>query len=204
MHAQELLKEFRTKHASKEGIWALQVQERSKEGILSQAQLMPSRIQGKPWTSPTMPPLKRSYSHIVKINPISRTHDPGKGHVTKSHDLSHDLQALKASHDTTCDPGKRSGDLPRDWSSTWSLDYVNFRCAMHPLINTWKTVGTINEVMRINKITRLRRITVAQSTVGEIPRTDQWVPYRLAGPKVGPPVTHRNTYPKPSTQTTLY
>ena len=36
-HTQELLKEFRTKHASKEGIQTLQVQGRSKEGILLQA-----------------------------------------------------------------------------------------------------------------------------------------------------------------------
>jgi hypothetical protein len=124
--------------------------------------------------------------------------------MTRSHDPSRDLQVSKVSRDTTHDPRKRTGDLPRDWSSTQSLGHVNFRRATCPLINMWKTVGTINEATRINKVTRLRRMTAAQSAAREIPCTDQRVPYRLAGPKVGPPVTCRNTYPKPSTQTTLY
>ena len=171
---------------------------------LSWVQLVPSQIQEKSRTSPTTPPLKHSYSQVIKTSPTSRACDPGNRHVTWSHDPSRDLQVLSISHDTTRNPGKITGDLPRDWSSTWSLGHVNFRCVMHPLINMWKTVGTINGTVGINKVTRLRRMTVAQSTVREIPCTDQQVYYNLASPKVGPPVTRRNTYPKPSAQTTLY
>jgi hypothetical protein len=93
--------------------------------------------------------------------------------MTKSHDPSHDLQASKVSRDTTHDPGKKTGDLPRDWSSTQSLGRVNFKHATHLLINMWKTMGMINRTAGINKVTRLRRMTVAQSAVGKIPHTDQ-------------------------------
>jgi hypothetical protein len=71
---------------------------------------------------------------------------------------------------------------------------------MHPLINTWKTIGMINKGLRINKVTRLRRMTAAQSAVGEIPCTDQLVYYNMTSPKVGPPVTCRKTYPKTSSE----
>jgi hypothetical protein len=173
---------------------------------------MPSQIQGKPQTSPTKPPLKLSYSQAVKTGITPRARDPGKQHVTRSHDPPRDHPASKTSHDiSTRDPGKISGDLSRDWSPIRSLDRVSHRYVMRPLITTCKVVGTINDGTRINQVTRP---TVAQSTVcrtpavqsaaRRIPRTDQQVTYRIAGPKVGPPVTRRSTYPKPSTQTTLY
>ena len=186
--------------------------EEMRGGLLSRAQLAPSRIQGKPRTSPTKPPLKLSYSQAVKTGITPRARDPGKQHVTRSHDPPRDHPASKISRDiSTRDPGKISGDLPRDWSPTRSLDRVSHRYATRPLISTCKTVGTINDGTRINQVTRptaaqsaVRRTPAAQSAARRIPCTDQQVTYRLAGPKVGPPVTHRNAYPKPSAQTTLY
>jgi hypothetical protein len=182
------------------------------ESPMSRAQLAPSRIQGEPCTSPTKPPLKISYSLAVKTGITPRARDPGKQHVTQSHDPSRDHPASKISRDiSACNPGKISGDLPRDWSPTRSLDRVSHRYATRPLITTCKTVRTINEGTRINRVTRptaaqsaVRRTPVAQSAARRIPRTDQQVTYRIAGPKVGPPVTRTNTYPKPSPQTTLY
>src|SRR5947208_4496215 len=148
--------------------------------VLSRAQLAPSRIQGKPRTSPTKPPLKIAYSQAVKTGITPRTRDPGKQHVTRSHDPPRDHPASKISRDiSTHDPGKISGDLPRDWSPTRSLDRVSHRYATRPLISTCKTVGTINDGTRINQVTRP---TAAQSAVRRIPRTDQLVTYRLAGP----------------------
>jgi hypothetical protein len=128
---------------------------------LSQAMPMPSRIQTKPPASPKKPPLNLSYSQVVKTSPNPQAHDPGKYQVTRSPDSSRDLSASQVSCDqVTRDHGKPLGDLLRDWSSIRSADRVNFRSAMHPLINTWKTVGTINKGDAINQGTRL---TAAQS-----------------------------------------
>ena len=61
---------------------------------------------------------------------------------------THDHKPSSISHITTCNPGKASGDLPRDWSPTQSLGHVNFKHVMHPLTHIWQTVGTVNEHMR--------------------------------------------------------
>ena len=100
------------------------------------------------------------------------TCDPGNTHVMKSR-APPVLQVSRVTpHDpgkqescvTTRDPGK-PGDLPRDWSSTWPRDVTRFRCAMRPLIGTWKTVGQSTVDQRINKVTRLTIVTHAQSAV---------------------------------------
>ena len=74
---------------------------------------------------------------------MPRAHDPGKPHVTTC-----DHKSLRISCVTTCDSGKVSGDLPRDWSPTQSLGHVNFKCATCLLIHMWQTVGTINKCVR--------------------------------------------------------
>jgi hypothetical protein len=73
-HAKGLLRKFKSEHASKEGIRALQAQGGLKEGILSRAMPTPSQKQ----TSPKKPPLNLSYSQVIKTNPNLQAHDPGK------------------------------------------------------------------------------------------------------------------------------
>ena len=102
----------------------------------------PPRIPVKTQTSPNKPTLNPSYSQIVKISFTSRARDPGKPHMT-----THDHKPPSISCVTTCDPGKASGDLPRDWSPIQSLGHVNFKCVTCLLIHTWQMVGTINECM---------------------------------------------------------
>jgi hypothetical protein len=144
----------------------LQVQGGLKEGILSWAMPAPSQIR----TSPKKPPLNLSYSQVIKTTPNPRARDPGKGQVIRSPDPSHDPSISQVSRDqSTCDHGKPLGDLPRDWSPTWSRDHVNFRNATRPLINTWKTVGQINGDNAVNKVTRL---TAAQSAAVMLSRFD--------------------------------
>jgi len=126
---------------------------------------MPSRNLAQTPTSPTKTTPKPSYSQMAIRHPSKpatksgqqpttntklRPHDPGK---SPPHDLardsSHDLQALKQARDQTRDlPARDHGnltyDLPRDWSSTQSPDCACFLHASCLLINTWKTMGTIN------------------------------------------------------------
>ena len=102
----------------------------------------PPRIPAKPQISSNKPTLNPSYSQIVKTSFTSRARDPRKPHMT-----THDHKFLSISRVTTCDPGKVSGDLPRDWSPTRSLGRVNFQHATHLLTHTWQMVGTINEHM---------------------------------------------------------
>ena len=102
-----------------------------------------SQVLAKPWISPSKPTLNPSYSQIVKTSFTPRAHDPGNPHVT-----TYDHKPFNISCVTTCDPGKASGDLPRDWSPTWSLGCVNFKHAMHLLIHTWQMVETINKHVR--------------------------------------------------------
>ena len=94
----------------------------------------------EPQTSPNKPTLNPSYSQIVRTSFTPRACDPGKPHVT-----TRDHKSLSISRVTTCDPGKASGDLPRDWSPIWSLGCVNFKCTTHLLTYMGKMVGTINE-----------------------------------------------------------
>ena len=92
-------------------------------GKLLQMKPAPPHTPVKPWTSPNKPTLNPSYSQIVKTSLVPRAGDPGKPHMT-----THDHKSPSISHVTTCDPGKASGDLPRDWSPTQSLGHVNFKC----------------------------------------------------------------------------
>jgi hypothetical protein len=165
-HTKDVLHKFKSKHASKEGIWVLQVQGDLKEGILSWATPTPSQIR----TSPKKPPLNLSYSQVIKTNPNPQARDPGKYQVIKSPDLSRDPSTSWVSRDqSACDCGKPLGDLPRDWLPTQSSDRANFRSMTHLLINMWKTVGVINKDNAINKVTRL---TAAQSTAVILSRFD--------------------------------
>ena len=107
---------------------------------LSWVKLAPPHIPAKPRTSSNKPALNPSYSQMVKTSFTPRACDPGKLHVT-----THDHKTLSISRVTTRDPGKVSGDLPRDWSPTRSLGYVIFKRTTCLLIHTWQTVGTINE-----------------------------------------------------------
>ena len=80
---------------------------------MSRAKPVLPHIPVKPRTSPNKPTLNPSYSQIVKTSFTPRACDPGKLHVTTC-----DHKTLSISRVTTCDPGKVSGDLPKDWSPT--------------------------------------------------------------------------------------
>jgi hypothetical protein len=145
-------------------------------------------------TNSKKPPLNLSYSQVVKTNPNPRAHDPGKYQVIKSPDLSCDPSTARVSHDQSAhDHGKPLGDLPRDWSSTQSLDRVNFRNVMRPLINMWKTVGIINKGDAINKVTRL---TAAQSAAVILLCFDHPCTINPLALKESLPVTHISVCPK--------
>ena len=132
----------------------------------------PSRNPVQTPTSPMRTAPKPSYSQVAIWCPPEPTIKPGQRPATKENlqpcdpgksppcdlacDSSHDLQALKQAHDLTAhDCGNLTHDLPRDWSSTQSPDCVHFLHTSHPLIHMWKTMGTINGWLRINKVTRL-------------------------------------------------
>jgi len=176
MHAKELVKQFKaTQKAmqkSKEGIWTLQEQGKPKEGILLWIKSTPSRNPVQTPTSPTRTTPKPSYSQVAIRCPPKPVIKPGQRPATKENlwprdpgksppcDLAcaspRDPQAPKQACDLTAyDHGNLTYDLPRDWSSTQSPDRVRFLRASCPLIPTWKTMGTINGWLRINKVTRL-------------------------------------------------
>jgi len=146
------------------------------EGMLLWTKSTPSRNPVQTPTSPIRTAPKPSYSQMATRRPPEPTTKAGQWPVTKenlqpcdpgksppcdqSHDSSCDLQALKQAYDQTHDlpahdRGNLTHDLPRDWLSTWSPDCVHFLCMSCPLINTWKTMGTINGWSRINEVTRL-------------------------------------------------
>jgi len=86
--------------------------------------------------SPPDPPLKPSYSQIVKtkIAPRDsgkRARDPGK--VTRD--------ASRGPLPTSV-PRNQSHDLTRSCNPTQPRDQARFGRATHPLTNTWKTMGT--------------------------------------------------------------
>ena len=111
----------------------------------------PSHIPANAHTSPAMPTPKPSYSQVTRLG--IRACDPEKQHVTEAHDRPCDLRVLWGSHDQRArDPGKKTGDLPRDWSATRSGDY---RYVTRPLNHP---VGTTNGGVRTNKVVRLRII----------------------------------------------
>jgi len=137
--ARELLKQFHNRQVrlvtTKQ---ALQAQWKPKEGILLQASPAPPYLKRgsheKPPTPPS-PPLKPSYSQIVKTkipphDPEKRAHDPGN----QSRAPTRDLPALDKSPDLTC-------DLTQSRALTQPRDHTCFGRATHPLINTWQTVG---------------------------------------------------------------
>jgi hypothetical protein len=169
----------------------------NKMGPLSRAMPTPSQIQANSWTSPKEPSLNLSYSQVIKTSPNLWAYDPGKRQVIRSPDQSHDPSVPRTSCDqAACDPGKPLDDLPRDWLPIWSPDHVNFRCAMHPLINTWKTMGTVNKDNIINNITRLRRPTAAQSIAGILSHFDHLCTINQPALKGSLPVTCIRACPK--------
>ena len=120
-------------------------------GYLSRAKPAPLHTQANARISPAAPALKPSYSQVTRLG--IRARDPGKTHVTGAHDQPRDLQVLWGSRDPRArDPGKKTGDLLRDWSATRSGDY---RYVTRPLNHP---VGTTNRGVRINKVVRLRII----------------------------------------------
>jgi len=118
----------------------------------------PSYSQMAIW-HPPKPATKAGQRPVTKEN--LRPRDPGKSPPhDQARDSSCDLQALEQACDQACDlPARDHGnlthDLPRDWSSIQSPDHARFLHVSCPLINTWKTVGTINGWSRINEVTRL-------------------------------------------------
>jgi hypothetical protein len=64
---------------------------------------------------------------------------------------------------------------------------------MHPLINTWKTVGIINKDNVVNKVTRL---TAAQSAAVILSCFDHLCTINLLALKGSLPVTHIRACPK--------
>jgi hypothetical protein len=156
--------------------------------ILSWATPAPSQMQINQWTSPKKPPLQLSYSQVIKTKPNLRACDPGKYQVIKSPNLSCDLSVSQVSCDqSTRDRGKPLGDSSRDWSPTWSPGHVNFRNMTHPLINTWKTMGTINKVTRL---------TTMQSAAVILPRFDHPCTINLPALKGSLPMVHIEACPK--------
>jgi hypothetical protein len=154
----------------------------------------PSRIQTNSPTSLKKPPLNLSYSQVIKTNPNLWACDPGKCQVIKSPDLSRDPSVSRVSCDQpTCDHGKPLGDLPRDWSPTRSPNRVNFRSAMCPLTDMWKTMGMINKGNTTNKVTRL---TAAQSAAVILSHFDHLHTINLLALKGSPPVTCIRACPK--------
>ena len=113
---------------------------------LSRTQSVTTRKQGTPKQSPPKAAPKPSYSHVVRTT--LRPRDPGKVSPDTSRVISHDTLTLLVSHDPRArDHGNKPPDLPRDWSATRSPNQTRFKHAPSPLIDTWKTVGTINGLL---------------------------------------------------------
>jgi len=117
---------------------------------LSRTESATSRIQRIPSPSSPKAAPKLKYSYMVEST--LRPRDPGKLSPDLSRVQSCDISTTWGSRDIRArDPGKVSHDLPRDWSSTQSQvttgspDHTRFRHVPSPLIDTWKTVGTINK-----------------------------------------------------------
>jgi len=144
--AQELLKQFHNRQVQIATTnQALQAQWKPKEGILSRASPVPPyhrrESDAKP-PSPPSPTLKPSYSQIVKTksptrDPEKLARDPGK----PARVPSRDLLALIRSPDIT-------RDQMRSRVPTRPRDPTHFGRATHPLIGTWKTVGTDQQSTR--------------------------------------------------------
>ena len=131
------------------------------DGMMLRAKLAPTRnvFPNNPRTHLT------TTSHFITTpNPssnqvISKTRDHGNISHDPSCDLSHDLSVPNMSCDlTTCDPGNRTYDLPKVWSSNTSQDPTWFGHVTRPLINTWKTVGRMNKHITIDQSTKTQLI----------------------------------------------
>ena len=150
----------------------MQAQREPKEGILSRAKLAPlhmspaTRLQSArheplpphPWL---IPKAKPTYAQVTKnppCDPEKRARDMSCDHTgskpssdyardpgIQARDRSCDHTGSRPSRDPTCDPGKEPPDQPRDWSATQSCALPRFGCTMRLLIDTWKTVGRIND-----------------------------------------------------------
>jgi len=141
IHTKELVAEFHTHNHPKEGIriQALQAQGDPKEGILSQAVLVPPSLSYKPITSAS-----RDCGNISHDPTYDSSHDPS---ATRT---SCDLSARDPGNLRPCDPGKITHDLSRKWSSTMSPDQMRFGCMSNPLINMWQIIGMINKTCPLN------------------------------------------------------
>ena len=147
--------------------------------ILLQAKPVPSHTQANMRTSPAVPALKPSYSQVTRLG--IRAHDPGKQHVTGACDRPYDLQVLWGSHDPrACDPVKKTGDLPRDWSATRS---GNYRYVTRPLNHP---MGTTNRGVRINKVVQLRIIGAQPQQPQQMGHPQLMAPQRGKGPTCVP------------------
>jgi len=94
--------------------------------------------------SPPMSTPKLSYSQVTKMG--IQPHDPGKLICNLTCDKSCDPIPPVVSCDPIAhDHGNIPHDLPRDWSSSMLPNKIHFGHATCLLINTWKTVGTINK-----------------------------------------------------------
>ena len=153
----------------------MQVQGKPKEGILSRAKPVPLHTRANTHTSPAVPALKPSYSQVTQLG--IKACDPGKQHVIEACDPSCDLQVLWGSHDPRAhDPGKKTGDLSKDWSAIRSGDY---RYVMHPLNHP---VGTTNGGVRINKVIQLRIIGAQPQQPQQMGHPQLMAPQRGKGP----------------------
>ena len=140
-----------------------------------QAKPTPSHTPANACTSPAAPTLKPSYSQVTRLG--IRAHDPGKQHMIGACDRPHGLQVLWGSRDPQArDPGKKTGDLLRDWSATRSGDY---RYVMRPLNHP---MGTTNGGVRINKVVRLRIIGAQPQQPLQMGNPQPIVPQRGKGP----------------------
>ena len=147
--------------------------------LLSQAKPVPSHTRANTHTSPAVPTLKPSYSQVTQLGIKAR--DPGKQHMIEGHDPSRDLQVLWGSRDPRArDPGKKTGDLSKDWSATRSGDYGYVtRPLNHPM-------GTTNGGVRINKVVQLRIIGAQPQQPQQMGYPQLMVPQRGKGPTCVP------------------
>ena len=142
---------------------------------MSRAKPAPPHTQAITRTSPDVPALKPSYSQVTRLGIGAR--DPGKQHVTGARDQPRDLQVLWGSRDPRArDPGKKTGDLLRDWSATRSGDY---RYVTRPLNHP---VGPTNGGVRINKVVRLRIIGARPQQPQQMGQPQQGTPQSRKGP----------------------
>ena len=146
---------------------------------MSWAKPAPSHTPVNTCTSPAVPTLKPSYSQVTRLG--IRAHDPGRQHVIGTYDWPCDLQVLWGSCNSRAhDPVKKTGDLLRDWSVTWSGDYRYMTCLLnHP-------VGSTNRGVRINKVVQLRIIGAQPQQPQQIGNPQPMAPQRGKGPTCVP------------------